>query len=454
MNATRLLTVSVLDGLAWVLAVAALLAAAAAMALLSVSHRRLVASRRALAEADQRRALLMESIEVTPACFVVFSPRGELLASNASYRSLYESVFQTGAEEVTLADLTRHSLKATLPPDELEAEVASRVGKLYSEASSSFERSYPDGRWLSITNHRLEGGQIAGFAVDITALRLREAAVKAMIGNFEQGVDELATSLTAASGRLEGTAQAMADAAMDSNRRAITVAAAVQETSGSVQTVANAAEGLAASIVTINQEVNRSAAKASLAAAAAWRADGIVETLARGAQNVGSTIGLIGKIAGQTNLLALNASIEAARAGEAGHGFAVVAAEVKALAQQTARATAEIGGQINDIQTASREAAAAVRDISAMMREMSASAGDVAAAMAEQHEATAEIARTIKLTSASTEIVSTNVAEVSKSADETRLAAANVLGSVSGLAVRARDLTGRVNCFLAGVRAA
>ena len=433
---------------------AALVLTAYLAAMLLRSRRCLASARKSLAASELRGELLMESIEVTPACFLLCAADGELLASNATFRELYAGCFLNRSEPPNFTELARYNIGDSLPPDQVEQEVASRVRRFLHQANSSYERLQRSGRWFSFNNNRLKGGQVVGFAVDITSLRRREEAVKAVIGDFESAVEDLAVSLTSASGRLEGAADDMANAAADSNRRAVTVAHAVQDASESVQTVASAAEQLSVSIVSINRQMSQSAAKAALAVATAGRTNEIVHALARGADSIGLIVGLISKIAAQTNLLALNATIEAARAGEAGHGFAVVAAEVKALAQQTARATSDIGDQIDRIQQATKQAVAAVHDITAIMQEVNATAGDVALMMSRQSEATAEIARTINLTSASTEVVSSNVAEVSISAEQTRLAAANVLGSVNGLASQARDLTGQVKHFLAKVRAA
>ena len=116
--------------------------------------------------------------------------------------------------------------------------------------------------------------------------------------------------------------------------------------------------------------MTRSAEIAGKAAEEARRTNSVVEGLASGTQKIGEVVTLIQSIASQTNLLALNATIEAARAGEHGRGFAVVASEVKALANQTAKATEEISAQIQDIQTATGEAVTAIQAIGGTIAEI------------------------------------------------------------------------------------
>src|SRR6266853_715269 len=102
---------------------------------------------------------------------------------------------------------------------------------------------------------------------------------------------------------------------------------------------ASATEEMASSVNEISRQVQESARMASEAVDQARATNDRVSELSKAASRIGDVVELINTIAGQTNLLALNATIEAARAGEAGRGFAVVASEVKALAEQTAKAT-------------------------------------------------------------------------------------------------------------------
>ena len=147
-------------------------------------------------------------------------------------------------------------------------------------------------------------------------------------------------------------------------RAAATVGAASESASNNVGTVAAAAEELSSSVAEISRQVARSSEIASKAVGDAERTNSTVQALSTGAEKIGEVVKLIHSIAAQTNLLALNATIEAARAGESGRGFAVVASEVKALANQTAKATEEISAQVAAMQASTSEAVASIGGIS------------------------------------------------------------------------------------------
>jgi methyl-accepting chemotaxis protein len=281
----------------------------------------------------------------------------------------------------------------------------------------------------------------------------REALI-ALANRFDASVGRLVGLMASGSTELESTAQSMTGTAERTNQQATIVSSAATEASDRVQTVAAAAEELSSSISEISRQVAQSADITTRAVENARRTDTIVRALADGAKQIEHVAELISSIAGQTNLLALNATIEAARAGEAGRGFAVVAAEVKDLASQTADATKEIGTRINQIQNATKEAVEAIQGITATIEEVSVIATAIGSAIEEQGAATAEIARNVTQTAKATQDVTTNIGGVSAAANETGGAAGLVLTAASNLSKQAEQLTGEVNVFLAGVRAA
>ena len=279
-------------------------------------------------------------------------------------------------------------------------------------------------------------------------------ALIGLANRFDASVGQLVGLMATGSTQLESTAQSMTGTADRTYQQATLVSTAASEASTRVQTVASAAEELSSSIIEISRQMAQSARITTHAVDSARRTDTIVRALADGAQQIEHVVELISSIAGQTNLLALNATIEAARAGDAGRGFAVVASEVKSLAGQTADATKEIGLRIAQIQAATKEAVEAIQGITATIEEVSAIATTIGSAIEEQGAATAEIARNVTQTAQATQDVTTNIGGVSAAAQETGTAAGMVLSAASGLSKQARQLSGEVSTFLAGVRAA
>jgi methyl-accepting chemotaxis protein len=282
----------------------------------------------------------------------------------------------------------------------------------------------------------------------------QKAALNGMADGFERKIGSLVEMLSAGSSALEATARSLTATASQGNQRASAVAAAAEQASTGLHTVASASEELTASIGEISRQVAQSSKITSRAVADAKRTDAIVHALAEGAEKIGAVVGLITNIASQTNLLALNATIEAARAGDAGKGFAVVASEVKSLANQTGKATEEIGAQITQIQAATKEAVEAISGISSTIEEVSAIATAIAAAVEEQGAATSEIARNVQQTAQAAQEVTTSISAVSHAASETGAAASLVLASASDLSKHADQLGGEANTFVKGVRAA
>ena len=287
------------------------------------------------------------------------------------------------------------------------------------------------------------------------AAKLRRGRqVETLTTQFESKVAALVGGLSAAATQMEATASTLSATAEQTNRQSATVAAASEETSVNVQTVATASEELASSVQEISRQVAHSADIAGRAVEDSKGTDDMVRTLASGAQKIGEVVGIIQGIASQTNLLALNATIEAARAGDAGKGFAVVASEVKALANQTARATEEIGGQIVQIQEATKQAVAAIHGIAERIGEINQIAASIASAVEEQSSATQEISRNVQEAAKGTQEVSNNIGGVQQAAVETGTAATQVLGSARQLSRQAEELSAEVNQFIAGVKAA
>ena len=282
----------------------------------------------------------------------------------------------------------------------------------------------------------------------------RTQRISAATGDFEAMIGEMVNSLASASTELEASASTMtktSDATMSLSDSAASASLAVTD---NITAVAAATEEITSSVNEIGRQVYESNRIASTAVAQAQRTDESIAKLSLAAGRINDVVKLITEVAEQTNLLALNATIEAARAGEAGRGFAVVASEVKALATQTAKATAEIDAQVADMQSATADTVASIKEIGSTITLISEVSSAIAAAVEQQGAATQEIARNVQQSAQLSTQVASEVTEVKRGSSETGAASGEVLTAARSLASESDRLKNQVEKFLDTVRAA
>lgn len=313
-------------------------------------------------------------------------------------------------------------VQAKLPGDVLYdmtfAPVRGKGGEMTSVMAS----------WRDITN---QARSIDTFQVNV------KGAVEQISGNFadmRQMIDGVAQNSGAAQTRLGEGAQA------------------VNSASQNMRTVAGAAEKLSGSITEISHRMSKAASEADDAARTSDGVAAEARDLVGVSQEIGRVIEAINAITNKTKLLALNATIEAASAGEAGQGFAVVAAEVKNLAEQTAQSTAEIDTQIKGAQTRIQRVSQGIVDVATIVGDLNDVFRSAALATEEQQAATQEIAHNAHGAAERSERAATLIDALNASATEDATATQKLSNNATELAAANSNLSREADAFLAVMR--
>lgn len=260
-------------------------------------------------------------------------------------------------------------------------------------------------------------------------------------------LDEGASVLSERSLQINRASDNLAGGIAKTSDEAAVVADAAGRISASVQDVASGAEEMNAAVHEIARSANDAAQVAASAVVEATAAEQTIVRLSSSSTEIGDVIKVITSIAEQTNLLALNATIEAARAGEAGKGFAVVASEVKDLAQSTAHATSEISERIDSIQSDTQGAVAALGKVTRVIDEINTYQATIASAVEEQTSTTSSMSAHLTTAASGTQEVTTGIEAVADATGTTRLIATEAKETSADLARLAEQMQGVVGQF-------
>jgi methyl-accepting chemotaxis protein len=370
---------------------------------------------------------------------------------------VFASLAIAGAAVLFSLWLTRHKLARPLQA------IARNIDRL-AEGDDDFDIGRIEGHdevsrmasSVATLRDRLREARLERARADLAAEEMEERQKRfrdELSRQFRGTVEAVADSVASAASRVTETAKVVSFAIREAETRAQEAVQQSQHSATQVHRVGLAAAHLQASIAETSDRAFHSAAMTEQTSFDTTRTDSVIARLVTSTERIGEVVAFIKGFSEQINLLALNATIEAARAGPAGRGFAIVAQEVKALANRTAEAAEDIAAQIAQVQDATGATTGAVAIVTKTMEDINGLATSISDAVARQQASVSEIATVAADVDTATRLMTEAVEAVLHETATTSAAAAESRTLAQMLDAEARRLKEEAQQFLATIAA-
>jgi methyl-accepting chemotaxis protein len=410
-------------------------------------------SQHVISEADDRMRAIEGEMEKKTAALTALYARFEKLISSPEERTLYEKV---KASRVPYRENRVRILKLSREhhAEQARQELQEKLYPVYGDYITALQTMISHSQVQSEAE-----GRVAGSAVAVTRLTLLVGSSAALLAaaliawgitrNTNKVLGAITTELSQGSRQLTGAAESISRAGQSLADGASQQAAAIEETGAALQEISSTTKRNADHANQSKVLADQARAAAETGAVDMREMSAAMDAIKASSDNIAKIIKTIDEIAFQTNILALNAAVEAARAGEAGMGFAVVAEEVRSLAQRSATAAHETADRIEDsIQKSangvalSRKVAHGFEQIVGRVRDVDTIIAEIATSSTEQASGVAQVLTAITQMDQITQAAAANAEETAAASEELSAQAVSLDAIVGSLRKLATGSTG------------